>query len=358
MSELINTHDNRATIRWKLLTGASALALATYVSSADLAKAEDTSQPQIWLELDGGFTQLDNSLEPFQPDFTLVTPRKSFITEGITGIQKNARATFDGHAQISFEPSGSDWTFSAGIRYGRDSRNKSSNQQSATPTNIYRIAYAYQNAAAQSSESHLMLDFHASKDVGLGLFGHGGNSAIGVGIRYAQLTARNAINIQYNPTNSLRHFNHYYASAALVHKFAGIGPSIAWNASTDLAGNKDDGGISLDWGVNAAALFGRQTARGHHSSAGYHISTHTHYGEAIGHSIYQRSASPDRSKNVVVPDVGGFAAISWFYPGAKVSIGYKADFFFNAIDGGIDARKETNRGFFGPYASISIGLGD
>ncbi len=33
MSELINTHDNRATIRWKLLTGASALALTAYVSS-------------------------------------------------------------------------------------------------------------------------------------------------------------------------------------------------------------------------------------------------------------------------------------------------------------------------------------
>ncbi len=43
---------------------------------------------------------------------------------------------------------------------------------------------------------------------------------------------------------------------------------------------------------------------------------------------------------------------------AKISLGYKADFFFGAIDGGIDARKNENRAFFGPYASISIGLGD
>ena len=35
-----------------------------------------------------------------------------------------------------------------------------------------------------------------------------------------------------------------------------------------------------------------------------------------------------------------------------------ADFFFGAMDGGIDARKSKNRGFYGPYASISVGLGD
>ncbi len=50
MSELIQTHDNRATIRWKLLTGASALALTAYVSSASMAKAEDTDRPLIWIE--------------------------------------------------------------------------------------------------------------------------------------------------------------------------------------------------------------------------------------------------------------------------------------------------------------------
>ena len=197
MSELINSRDNRATIRWKLLTGVSALALAAYVSSADLAKAEDASQPQIWLQLDGGFTQLDNSQDPFQPPFTLRANRKSFITEGITGIQKNARAGFDGDAKVSFEPSRSDWTLSLGIRYGRDSRNKSSIQHTSVPrTGVNHVYYAYQNAAAHSSERHLLLDFQASKDVGLGMFGHDGRSAIGVGIRYAQLAVQNTIGIQ------------------------------------------------------------------------------------------------------------------------------------------------------------------
>ncbi|HVP85004.1 MAG TPA: hypothetical protein VMS78_09800 [Rhizomicrobium sp.] len=42
---------------------------------------------------------------------------------------------------------------------------------------------------------------------------------------------------------------------------------------------------------------------------------------------------------------------------AKVSLGYRADFFFGAMDGGIDTRESYNRNFYGPYASISIGLG-
>ena len=30
----------------------------------------------------------------------------------------------------------------------------------------------------------------------------------------------------------------------------------------------------------------------------------------------------------------------------------------SAIEGGIDTRKSENRAFFGPYASVSVGLGD
>lgn len=41
----------------------------------------------------------------------------------------------------------------------------------------------------------------------------------------------------------------------------------------------------------------------------------------------------------------------------KLSLGYRADFFFGAIDGGIDARKSETVGFYGPFASIGIGLG-
>jgi len=41
----------------------------------------------------------------------------------------------------------------------------------------------------------------------------------------------------------------------------------------------------------------------------------------------------------------------------KVSLGYRADFFFGAADTGIDARKTSDLSFHGPFAKLSIGLG-
>jgi|HubBroStandDraft_2_1064218.scaffolds.fasta_scaffold44336_3 hypothetical protein len=41
----------------------------------------------------------------------------------------------------------------------------------------------------------------------------------------------------------------------------------------------------------------------------------------------------------------------------KVSAGYRADFFFGAMDGGLDTAKKENVGFYGPFATISVGLG-
>jgi hypothetical protein len=62
--------------------------------------------------------------------------------------------------------------------------------------------------------------------------------------------------------------------------------------------------------------------------------------------ICQPSASPSaRDKNVVVPNPSGFAGVSWRYPNAKVSVGYRADMFFGAIDGGIDIAHRENRAF-------------
>jgi hypothetical protein len=69
-------------------------------------------------------------------------------------------------------------------------------------------------------------------------------------------------------------------------------------------------------------------------------------------------ATPDhtRTRSVAVPNIGGFAGLSFKYPNAKVSLGYRADFFFGAVDGGIDARKTYDRSFYGPYMTVSIGL--
>ena len=86
MSELINARDNRATIRWKLLTSASALALTAYVSCGSVARAEDTDRPTIWIELGGqmesvtgeGARLLPRSCQytPIHPSYTHRHPSK------------------------------------------------------------------------------------------------------------------------------------------------------------------------------------------------------------------------------------------------------------------------------------------
>lgn len=150
-------------------------------------------------------------------------------------------------------------------------------------------------------------------------------------------------------------------SLRATRKFHGVGPSISWNASAPFAGDAKDGELTLDWGLNAALLFGRQRTKTHHQTTGRH-----HTGTLYAHPppfrpiTYQGPAQLDhtRSRNIVVPNVGGFAGLSYQYADAKLSLGYRADFFIGAIDGGIDTRKDGDRGFFGPFASISIGMGD
>jgi hypothetical protein len=107
-------------------------------------------------------------------------------------------------------------------------------------------------------------------------------------------------------------------------------------------------------------LFGKQKVRVQHQATGwYQTGGFFDFSNIPPRQIvYQPGlVSLARKKSVTVPNIGGFAGISFKYDAAKVSFGYKADFFFGAIDGGIDARKTYDRNFYGPYASISIGLG-
>ena len=110
--------------------------------------------------------------------------------------------------------------------------------------------------------------------------------------------------------------------------------------------------------MNAAVLFGRQRASVHHQTVGYYY--HQYSGFApLKHTSNYANAPPDhnRSRTVTIPNVGGMAGLSLKLPNAKVSLGYRADFFFGAMDGGIDTARKENIGFSGPFATISIGLG-
>jgi hypothetical protein len=354
MSEMTNFPTEGLKLQARLLATASAAALLMTMYASQQAAASETDEPVIWIELGGEFTQLETSQASYLPPFVLAEPRLPFITESPADIEKGAVTSWDGNAKITFEPEGSDWSLSAGILYGRSVRSGSRRQQTAQRSVSTSIGYdAYQSTNAKNNESHMILDFQAGKDVGLGVIGNSGRSKVSVGVRYAQLNSESTTNIFYQPTNSIHTYYKFSGTLNADRKFTGIGPSLSWDASAGLIGQANNG-ISFDWGVNGAVLFGRQRVRGHHQTTNLAV---TYSRGQHKNPVYQTSVPLNRSKQVVVPNLGGFAGVSWRYPNAKISMGYRADFFLGAMDGGIDTARKENVGFYGPFASVSIGLG-
>lgn len=403
MSELITQRPGLSDFRWRLLATVSALTLLAVTVSE--AKAEDNDRSTVWIELGGQLSRLENGEEAYAPPFAALTP-SNLISP--LKAERPARYGFDESAVLNFQPMGSEWKFSASIRYGRSGNSKHVRQQSnPAPFNSYtsfhRSAYGsyfhfkhynqvnalaarFADVAAKQSASHTILDFQAGKDLGIGLFGHGASSILDVGVRFAQFTSRSSIKLKENPDwqfkthvftfstaydrygyfysvynkrqSAYQPFHSFAGSLQASRSFNGLGPSISWSSSEPFVGSPDHGELTFDWGVNAALLFGRQKAKIHHQTTGRYNSGHAAaYAESALTITYQGAPiDRTRSRGVVVPNIGAFAGFSVKYPNAKVSFGYKADFFFGAMDGGIDVRRTEDVGFHGPYASVSIGL--
>jgi len=390
MSELTNTRDDRKGFRWRLLTTVSAVALACFGAGAVLAADDDSDRPSLWIELGGQLSRLDDSQQAFAPALMDARPSMFSPSQKFEGLSPYS---VDETGKLSFQPDGSNWIFSASVRYGRSNVRKDVHQQSypksfATHFTYYgsyllyhfpAVANKFADTSVMADESHAILDFQAGKDVGLGVFGNAnGSSVLGLGVRYAQFSSKSNIALKSDPdwhrlykyfTDS--HFNPtrirwplgqpYHSNAASLtatRSFHGIGPSISWTASSPFAGNTKNGELALDWGLNAAVLFGRQKAKTHHQTTGRY-SIGTNYNHAARPITFQGPATPDhtRLRAVIVPNVGGFAGLTFRVENLKMSAGYRADLFFGAMDGGIDMPKKENVGFYGPFAAVSIGIG-
>jgi iron complex outermembrane recepter protein len=360
-------------------------------------------KPQVWLTLGGDFAQLDNGWKKFDPAFVSTLPP---ALPSPLKAEQPAPASFDWEGTLSYQPEDSDWVLKAGIRYGRTATNrnvhKSLPDRTATlvtlptglanafglqdPASCYSIVAQFGNiiscpfaaghptfvdTKASTSEKHEIVDFTLGKDVGIGLFGHGGKGTVGAGMRIAQfdMHARAALNsdphfkfpsiLEFQTTtverDAMKYGHIYDATTQEQRSFHGIGPEITWDSNQTVWGNAHDGEVTVDWGLNAAILFGRQRAHITQSLFGEKI-YRTGNGVNVSYSTDLPPAS--RSRNVVVPNLGGYAGLSMRYTNAKISFGYRADEFFGAIDGGQATAKNYNRAFYGPYANISIGLGN
>ncbi|HEY5238955.1 MAG TPA: hypothetical protein VIJ62_11285 [Rhizomicrobium sp.] len=353
---------------------------------------DDSDRPTLWIELGGQLSRLDDGQEAFAPVFPNSPARPSMFSPS-QKFERLPLYSVDETGKLSFQPEDSDWVFSASIRYGRSTSKKSVHQQSypkSFSTGVFFSGYthfysfpAYANKFADTTvnnkESHIILDFQVGKDVGLGMFGNnGGSSVFGFGVRYAQFSSKTNIALKSDPDWHRLYKYLSYPSAGVTHQkwpsaqpyhsnaaslsatrsFHGIGPSISWSASSPFVGNAKDGELTFDWGLNAAVLFGRQKVKTHHQTTERYSTQHP-TANVSRPVTFQGPATPDhtRVRTVVVPNVGGFAGLSFHVENFKVSAGYRADFFFGAMDGGIDAAKRENIGFYGPFATVSVGIG-
>ncbi len=376
MSELIITPKRRA-IRWQLLSTVSALALFASAYAAGEAEAADNDidRPTVWVELGGQMEHVSGQGDPFTPGFLAANPN-SPVLQPTTPLQAQRPVAFsfaeDG--KISLQSEGSDWVFSVAVNYGRSSNFRNVDHQTKRafdvhiyPTNPYLTTVEnFADTQVHRRESHAILDFLAGKDVGLGLFGREGSSTLSFGIRFAQFVSKATFDVRARPdlhVNYLsfgtvkvpnKYFHTYHATGYASRSFHGIGPSLSWNGSMPFAGNSQDGEITFDWGANLALLFGRQKTRVRQHESGHYKGSgilNVQY-----QSVYQHSGGHSNVRSIVVPNVGSFAGISILYSDVKLSLGYRADFFFGAVDGGIDTRKSETLGFYGPFASVSVGL--
>lgn len=379
MSELTNT--NRGKMHHGLLTTVSAAALicATGVSAAD----RHADRPTVWIELGAQLERIGAASDPFAPPFIVNNADSpAFTPQSPLTSQRSPRYSKGFEGKVTFQPDDSDWSFAASILYGRANGNKRIHEQTAgihpPPSAVVYGQTAFDPLAvknfsdtrAKHSESHMVLDFQAGKDVGLGLFGRNGASTINAGVRFAQFSTRANVELKARPwigfhTTSvplgsgnyftfpgLKYWHTYGANFHKTASFHGIGPSLSWNSSATLVGNADDGEVSFDWGVNASVLFGRQKAIVDHSTSAHNALVF----QGLYTTIYAHNKPTARSRSVTVPNIGGFAGLSVRYSAAKFSFGYRGDFFFGAMDSGIDTRHTTDRSFHGPFAAIAIGL--
>ncbi len=372
MSEL-TVKNKHIALHLELLVTVSAAALMASICVSEAADG-DADRPTVWIEVGGQLERIDGAQSIFAPSF--FAQAKPSTLAPMVDAQSPPAYGLATEGKITFAPEDSNWIFSAALRYGRANGGKHLHHEQSVVSATQVFASPLRNFLGDGltayHDTNLTLDFQAGKDVGLGMFGSGSSSIVSAGVRIAQFTSDSNIDLRakpyiHNSRSALfpskynfrnRHSIAYTAILSASRNTHAIGPSLSWDASAPLVRSGEHATLDFDWGLNAAMLFGRQKVRVHRQTAISHYNLVVgHYPRATYTAHSSQSANPGRSRTVMIPNIGGFAGFSFRYADAKVSFGYRADFFFGAMDSGIEAVKRENVGFYGPFATISVGLG-
>ncbi len=294
MSELINFVEGGRTIRLHLLSTVSATALI--ISIAPSLASGDADRPTVWIELGGQLERTTLSQAIFTPPF--FGDASPSVVAPMTDAQMWPRYSIGGEGKLTFAPQGSTWSFSASVRYGRSNANRHLHHETSherhPSTFVGRpnsgagaYLFAFGDAQSRLGSSHTVLDFQAGKDIGIGLFGSDSHSSVSAGLRYTQFSAGSDETLLARPVYRsgptivqkyhVRSFHDRYVqnNTAMLEadrSTRAIGPSVAWDVSVPIVGTEETSAIAVNWGVNAALLFGRQRTRVRHQTSGAYYS--------------------------------------------------------------------------------------
>jgi iron complex outermembrane receptor protein len=330
--------------------------------------------------------------------------------------------TAGGQMRVTYRPEGSPWTLSGGVRYGRVGKSTGRLRQEEvtgdavcrfktsdafTPylpgvdlgfigklfcdpqygpitkdippfgpkylTNRYNSNYviAPTNRLSTSTdrrEDHMIVDFDVGKDMGLGAFGPG-ESSLRAGLRSADFKSRitgdmRAVPdvvlpddgwVKYNTT-----FHQYIASFDARREFKGAGPTLSWEASRAMLGDKEAGQLDVDWSITGGALYGKQKTAISGAQGSDYFNAKYPTKDYVLQGLPAPAQTPfamQRTKSVLAPVLDLSLGLSFNVPGVKLSTGYRWERYFNVLDAGFAEHKSYDRTIDGPYFKVSIGFG-
>ncbi len=327
------------TTRTVFLQTVSAAALAVVLShNPDPARADELSGELIF-EFHGGF--LSGNEQPWAqrfgpggfPDFHTERIAPDTSLGGTVGYRAPATQVFHeaGHA----------WDIGVFARFGVS--NTETEGGVASPYfNIIGGYYPtfYTAGKSRHQEEHLIVDFEARRDVGLG-----GDLPISTkfmaGFRFAYFNADTETKFVYLPTPVP-----YTLRDNRESQFIGAGPRVGFDSNIPISGN-----LSIDLSGSAALLFGRRNTSNNTVGGNFFIST-----------------SFVRESFKVVPTLEGSAAFRFQMPGtsASLSIGVRTDAWFDVYDQRTSfntftpaniGRRDADRISISPFARLTVPLG-
>jgi len=286
-----------------------------------IARPHTAGQPYLfWVEFGGQMQRMDAPAEAIMP---FPDAHFSEALDPTRAQNEDLDWTHSPEVKFTYEPSGSSWKISAGVRYGRTSYHSGPQRRDETtgdPVCDSLTSHAYTpylpgmdlgfigklkcdpnygpvtkdippfgekyfankydpshlltatnrvSASTNRLEEHLIADFAVGKDVGLGALGEG-KSSLGAGLRYASFNSSVSGDMRGVPDMTLpanawgkynTTFHQYIDAFSAQREFKGAGPTLSWDASRPVWGNDETGHLNVDWTLTGGVLFGRQRTK-------------------------------------------------------------------------------------------------